>query len=93
MSPTLFLGNPPYVRHHGITPRWKAWLSREARRLALPSSQLAGLHVHFFLATALHARAGDHGAFVTAAEWLDIGYGELVRRLLLGPLGRREPRT
>jgi adenine-specific DNA-methyltransferase len=86
---TLFLGNPPYVRHHGIEPWGKAWLTEHARRLGLRASQLAGLHVHFFLATALHGRAGDLGAFVTSAEWLDVNYGRLVRELLLGPLGGR----
>ncbi len=84
---TLFLGNPPYVRHHGIHPKWKAWLAEKARSLGLDASALAGLHVHFFLATALHARDGDFGALITAAEWLDVNYGSLVRQLLLGPLG------
>ncbi len=85
---TLFLGNPPYVRHHAIPARWKRWLSRAAAQRGLRASQLAGLHVHFFLATALegHARDGDSGAFVTAAEWLDVNYGSLVRELT-GALG------
>lgn len=87
---TLFIGNPPYVRHHGIEPRWKAWLTERARRLGIAASQLAGLHAHFFLATALHGRPGDLGAFVTSAEWLDVNYGRLVRELLLGPLGGLE---
>ena len=86
-GPTLFIGNPPYVRHHGIAPAWKRWLTRESRRLGLTASQLAGLHVHFFLATALRGQAGDVGAFVTASEWLDVNYGGLVRALLVGPLG------
>ncbi len=86
-GPTLFLGNPPYVRHHGIDPVWKRWLVDAARSLGLRASQLAGLHAHFFLATALHGRPGDYGAFVTAAEWLDVNYGRLVRELFLGPLG------
>jgi adenine-specific DNA-methyltransferase len=86
---TLFLGNPPYVRHHGIAAEWKRWLTTESRRLGFRASQLAGLHVHFFLATALHANpaAGDYGVLLTAAEWLDVNYGALVRELLLGPLG------
>jgi hypothetical protein len=50
-------------------------------------SQLAGMHVHFFLATALVARPGDFGVFVTAGEWLDVNYGALVRALFLGRLG------
>src|SRR5277367_3042197 len=86
-SSTLFISNPPYVRHHGIAPAWKRWLTREARRIGLAASQLAGLHVHFFLATAKGGKPGDVGAFLTASEWLDVNYGDLVRRLLLGPLG------
>lgn len=86
-GPTLFIGNPPYVRHHQIGARWKNWLTATARRRGLPVSQLAGLHVHFFLATLEHARPGDCGVFVTAAEWLDVNYGALVRELLLGELG------
>lgn len=84
---TLFLGNPPYLRHHAIAPRWKRWLTERARGLGLGASQLAGVHVHFFLATAQLGAPGDRGVFVTAAEWLDVNYGRLVRQLLLGPLG------
>jgi len=86
-GPTLFLGNPPYVRHHLIDARWKAWLVDRAAELGLTASQLSGLHVHFFLATALGARPGDYGALITAAEWLDVNYGSLVRQLFLGKLG------
>jgi hypothetical protein len=88
-GPTLYIGNPPYVRHHGISPRWKRWLGETATRLGLRASKLAGLHVHFFLATARQASPGDYGVFITAAEWLDVNYGALVRSLLLGPLGGR----
>lgn len=84
---TLFIGNPPYVRHHLIEPKWKEWLTARASELDLESSQLAGLHVHFFLATVLAARPGDYGALITAAEWLDVNYGKLVRDLFLGKLG------
>jgi len=84
---TLFLGNPPYVRHHQVAAPWKDWLRDTAARLGVPASGLAGLHAHFFLATALHAAPGDAGALVTAAEWLDVNYGGLIRALLLGPLG------
>jgi adenine-specific DNA-methyltransferase len=85
---TLYLGNPPYVRHHLIEPAWKAWLTRAAATLDLTgASQLAGLHVHFFLATALKARSGDFGALITASEWLDVNYGRLLRQLFIGPLG------
>jgi SAM-dependent methyltransferase len=84
---TLFIGNPPYVRHHLLGHGWKDWLTRAAGALDLPASQRAGLHVHFFLATLLSANAGDYGTYVTAAEWLDVNYGALVRKLFVGPLG------
>jgi adenine-specific DNA-methyltransferase len=84
---TLYIGNPPYVRHHQIDTKWKDWLSAHAEKLGHKASQLAGLHVHFFLATALHARSGDFGAFITAAEWLDVNYGSLVRSLVTAELG------
>ncbi|MFZ0270970.1 MAG: N-6 DNA methylase [Acidobacteriaceae bacterium] len=84
---TLYIGNPPYVRHHQIAAKWKDWLFEEAAKLGHNASKLAGLHVHFFLATARNARAGDFGVFITAAEWLDVNYGSLVRSLILKQLG------
>lgn len=84
---TLYIGNPPYVRHHQIAPVWKDWLFNEASKLGLSASKLAGLHVYFFLATVRSAKPKDFGAFITAAEWLDVNYGALVRSLVLGNLG------
>lgn len=88
-GPTLFIGNPPYVRHHGISASWKDWLSSTAADRGYEASKLAGLHVHFFLATLSHARPGDLGCFVTSSEWLDVNYGALVRQLLVRELGGR----
>ena len=60
-----------------------------ADRAGVPISGLAGLHAYFFLATALHGHPGDVGCFVTSSEWLDVNYGEVIRRLLLDGLGGR----
>lgn len=87
---TLFIGNPPYVRHHLLDAAGKKWLVEEAARRGLTASQLAGLHVHFFLATLAKASPGDVGVFITAAEWLDVNYGSLVRELFLGALGGKQ---
>ncbi|MCA1648850.1 MAG: class I SAM-dependent methyltransferase, partial [Acidobacteria bacterium] len=85
---TLYLGNPPYVRHHLIDPKWKAWLTKTATTMGLSeASQLAGLHVHFFVATARQGRKGDFGALITSGEWLDVNYGRVLRELFVGPLG------
>ncbi|MBI4571454.1 MAG: methyltransferase, partial [Chloroflexi bacterium] len=86
---TAFLGNPPYVRHHELRTDQKAWLAQASHRLGHRTSKLAGLHVHFFVATALNAVAGDVGCFVTSAEWLDTNYGAGLRSLLLDGLGLR----
>lgn len=85
---TLFIGNPPYVRHHDIDPTWKTWYANQAADLgSRGATKLAGLHAHFFVKTARLAQPGDLGVFITAAEWLENGYGEALRNLLCGSLG------
>jgi SAM-dependent methyltransferase len=84
---TAWIGNPPYVRHHDLEPEVKRWAATVGAGLGHPVSSLSGLHAYFFLATALYAKPGDVGAFVTSAEWLDVGYGALIRQLLMGGLG------
>jgi adenine-specific DNA-methyltransferase len=84
---TLYIGNPPYVRHHDIEPEWKRWLTATARERGLSASQLSGLHLYFVLATATNASPGDRGVFITSSEWLDVNYGSLMRELLLDGLG------
>lgn len=91
---TLFIANPPYVRHHGIPAITKRWLVDAAASHGVQgASRRAGLHVHFLLATLLAARPGDLGVFLMPAEWLDVNYGRLVRALLAGPLGGTEVRV
>lgn len=84
---TLFIGNPPYVRHHDIGPEWKNWYSERLKQLGHGNSQLAGLHLHFFLKVLELAHKGDEGCFITAAEWLDVNYGKALRDLLSNGLG------
>lgn len=84
-----FLGNPPYVRHHRLSPETKGWVASASRKLGVPFSKLAGLHVYFFLATALHGRRGDIGCYLTSAEWLDVCYGRGLRMVLTRDLGLR----
>ncbi|MEG8021778.1 Eco57I restriction-modification methylase domain-containing protein [Sphingomonas aerolata] len=86
-GPTLYIGNPPYVRHHKIGEDAKAWFSATAERLGFKASTLAGLHVHFFLRTREIATPGDYGAFVTSSEWMDVNYGSVLREMLADGLG------
>lgn len=84
---TAFIGNPPYVRHHDISEAWKQWYASRFADFGIKASSLAGLHLHFFLQTRLLAKAGDLGAFITSAEWMDVNYGSALRQLLLDELG------
>ncbi|HLK80946.1 MAG TPA: 50S ribosomal protein L11 methyltransferase [Xanthobacteraceae bacterium] len=86
-GPTLFIGNPPYIRHHDIGQEGKTWFAATANRFGLSASKLAGLHIHFFFKTRELAQTGDYGAFITAAEWLDVNYGSALRRMLADGLG------
>ncbi|MEI9989819.1 MAG: hypothetical protein WDM86_07240 [Rhizomicrobium sp.] len=84
---TLFIGNPPYVRHHKISKGWKDWYGNAAAKFGVPASKLAGLHLHFYLRTLQLAKHGDIGTFITSSEWLDVNYGQTLRALLLRELG------
>jgi hypothetical protein len=86
-GPTLFIGNPPYVRHHEISNTWKKWFAETASAYDLSASKLSGLHIHFFLKTRQLSNKGDFGAFITAAEWIDVNYGDVLRKLLANGLG------
>lgn len=81
---TLFIGNPPYVRHHQLSVEHKRRYAATMAALGLkPASRLAGLHAHFLMHTARLARAGDALVYILAAEWLDTGYGAALRQWLL----------
>ena len=86
---TAWVGNPPYVRHHDLPAEVKVWAGKAAKDLGHSISGLAGLHALFFLATVVHGKAGDVGSFVTSAEWIDVGYGSIVRNLFVNGMGGR----
>lgn len=84
---TLFIGNPPYVRHHLIEREVQERFLRHARDLGLAGTTRAGLHLYFVLQSRMLARPGDYGAFITAAEWLHTDYGAALRKLLADGMG------
>jgi methylase of polypeptide subunit release factors len=87
---TAFLGNPPYVRHHDLSAETKALAAALAAKVGHRVSGLAGLHALFYLATlAKHGSVGDVGSFVTSSEWLDVGYGSVIRDMFTNGLGGR----
>lgn len=84
---TAWIGNPPYLRHHSLDAGTKAWAAGAGKAIGHPVSSLAGLHALFFLATAVHAREHDFGAYIVSSEWFDTGYGDVIRQLLTNGLG------
>jgi adenine-specific DNA-methyltransferase len=84
---TLFVGNPPYVRHHDIEAVHKEWLVNASASLGFEANRLSGLHIHFFVKIAQLAACGDAGLLITSSEWLDSTHGKGLRGMLSGPLG------
>jgi hypothetical protein len=84
---SVFIGNPPFVRHHQIAEGRKTWFAVAAKRYGYPASKLAGLHIHFMLKTRMVAKPGDVGCFITASEWIDVNYGKTVKAMLADGLG------
>lgn len=82
----LWIGNPPYVRHHDIPAERKEEFKRSCERLGVRGSGLAGLHAHFLAHIARSWKEGDYGLLVMSAEWLDTNYGRAMRDLLSGML-------
>ena len=87
---TAFIANPPYVRHHDLSAETKELAGNLAVSQGYTISRLAGLHALFYLVTlAKHGRPRDVGTFVTSAEWLDVGYGSILRYMFANGLGGR----
>lgn len=87
---TAFIGNPPYVRHHGIPQDLKQWARTQADALGWDRwSGLAGLHALFFMAVVGKSSVGDVGCLLTSSEWLEVNYGRAIRDALLNGAGGR----
>lgn len=84
---TAFLGNPPYVRHHDLSRRTKAWAKKAAAALKVHVNGLAGLHVLFMMKVARLSRLNDVLCFLSPAEWLEMPSSAGLRTLLLDQLG------
>ena len=80
---TSVVCNPPYTRHHELSPEYKERIARIVEReTGFKVSRLSSLYLHFFL----HASTflGEEGrlAFITPSEWMEAGYGRPLRLLL-----------
>ena len=79
----LLLTNPPYVRHHHLSPEEKQRLQRAVERgLGIRVSGLAGLYCHFLLLADPWLSDGGIGVWLIPSEFMDVNYGQAVKRYL-----------
>lgn len=85
---TLFLGNPPYIRHHSMSDTQKEKGHCIATSLGMKRwSKLSGMHACFLVKCLSLASEGDGICFLTGSEWLDVKYGEALRSAFLSDWG------
>jgi len=81
--PNVILTNPPYVRHHHMEREYKAAIQRLSQKsVGLRISGLTGLYVHFVLLATEWMSDGGIGAWLIPSEFMDVNYGEALRRYL-----------
>lgn len=79
----LVVSNPPYIRHHHLTSEQKERMRAVLRqRLGFAPSGLAGMYVYFLLLADAWLEPGGFGAWLVPSEFLDVNYGEALRRYL-----------
>ncbi|MDX3615974.1 N-6 DNA methylase [Streptomyces europaeiscabiei] len=76
----LFIGNPPYTRHHLMNPTTKK-LAQVASGELCPSGR-AGLSTHFLAATLRRMQPQDGLCFLLPTNWLETNYGKHIREHL-----------
>lgn len=80
---TLLCTNPPYVRHHHLSPEEKIRLqSLVLNRLGLQPSGLSGLYVYFVLMADALLADGAIASWLLPAEFLYVNYGRVLRDYL-----------
>jgi adenine-specific DNA methylase len=74
--------NPPYTRHHELSPEYKEKIARVVEReTGLKVSRLSSLYLHFFLHASTFLSEGGRLAFITPSEWMEASYGYPLRLL------------
>lgn len=77
------IANPPYIRHHNLSPEHKALARHYSLALGTNVSSLSGSYVYFFLEAMRRLREGGRLVFVTPTEFLDVRYGSAVKEILM----------
>lgn len=81
---TLFVSNPPYVRHHHIAASEKKRLQSASKKAAhIDLSGLCGLYCHFMALAHNWLSEGGVGAWLIPSEFMDVNYGRALKTYLL----------
>ncbi len=75
--------NPPYSRHHALSAEMKAAVHYGFEARGLKLNRLAALHALFLVRALEIVSSGGRLAFITPADWLDVGYGKKVKEFVL----------
>ena len=81
----LVVCNPPYVRHHHILNGEKVRLQHASEEACgVRIAGLAGLYCYFLALSHPWMRDGGIAAWLIPSEFMDVNYGNAVKRYLLG---------
>lgn len=84
MTYDLLITNPPYVRHHYLTPEEKARLTDLVKtETGLSPSGLSGLYCYFMLLAHKWLSPGAVSGWLVPSEFMDVNYGSTVKEYLL----------
>ena len=83
-KPNLIICNPPYVRHHHLTPGRKRRLQETAKAVTgIEFNGLSGLYCHFIALSHAWMANGTLAAWLIPGEFLDVNHGAKLREYLL----------
>jgi SAM-dependent methyltransferase len=91
LSFDAIIGNPPYIRQEVMGSDDKQRIERRLTRDRARSPEIfypawsrrSDIYVYFFAHSARFLKVGGRLVFLTAASWLDVGYGVALREFLL----------
>ena len=81
---SLIVCNPPYVRHHHLSPATKQRLQQRSMSASgIHLSGRAGLHAHFLTLMDPWMAPGALAGWLIPSEFMDVNYGDAIKTYLL----------
>lgn len=78
------IGNPPYVRHHNIEKKWRAWIKEKINNeLNISLNELCNLFVYFMCLAIVKTRPNGLVALIVPYEWVSRPSVKALREYIL----------